>query len=109
MSLFIADRVKKAVFLWERCFMQITLTIPDNIAAQLGTNGIAARKILELAAVQGYGSGQFTSPQVQEMLGIDRFQLDGLLKAHGILFDYSPEELAEEVETIQRLQAARAA
>lgn len=89
--------------------MQITLTIPDTIAEQLGTNGIAARKILELAAVQGYESGEFTSPQIQEMLGIDRFELDGLLKAHGIFLEYSPEELAEEVETIQRLRAARAA
>jgi len=38
------------------------------------------------------------------MLGIDRFELDGLLKDHGIFLEYSPEELAEEVETVQRLQ-----
>ena len=41
------------------------------------------------------------------MLNVSRFELDGILKAHGVLFDYSPEELAEEIETIKSLHAAR--
>jgi hypothetical protein len=41
------------------------------------------------------------------MLGIDRFELDGVLKAHSVFFDYSAEELAEEMETIKSLHAAR--
>lgn len=89
--------------------MEITLTIPDSVAEQLqnGSNGQVARRLLELAALEGYKSGQFTAPQIQELLGLDRFELDGFLKAHGVLFDYAPQQLAREVATIQKLQAAR--
>jgi len=55
------DKLKSAAHVWEMRFMQITLTIPDAIAEQFGTNGIAARKILEFAAIQGYKSGKFAS------------------------------------------------
>lgn len=87
--------------------MEIILTVPDSVAEQLGNNGIAARRILEFAAVEAYRSGELTSPQIQEMLGIDRFELDGLLKAHGILFDYSPDQLEREMKTIERLMDRR--
>jgi hypothetical protein len=89
--------------------MEITLTIPDSVAEQLqdGSNGQVARRLLELAALEGYRSGQLTSPQIQEMLGLDRFALDGFLKAHGVLFDYPPEQLEREVATIRKLQVAR--
>jgi len=41
-----------------------------------------AQKLLELAGVEGYRSGVLTPSQAQEMLGLDRFQFDGVLKAH---------------------------
>lgn len=90
--------------------MEIVLTIPDNVAANLQNGGTKPilRRVLELIAVDGYKSGELTSPQVQEMLGIDRFELDGVLKAHGVFFDYTPEQLAREVETIRKLQETRA-
>ncbi len=91
--------------------MEITLTIPDNIAAEI-QNGSAtplSRRLLELAALEGYKSGILTLPQIQAMLGFEsRFELDGFLKAHGVLFDYSPEELAREEETSRWLFEARA-
>ena len=89
--------------------MEITLTIPDSVAEQLqnGSNAAVGRKLLELAALEGYKSGALTSPQIQEMLGIDRFELDGFLKSHGVLFEYSPEEVEEEFEAIRKFQAAR--
>lgn len=90
--------------------MEITLTIPDNIVPDLqnGSSTPLSRRLLEMAALEGYKSGEFTSPQVQAMLGFEsRFELDGFLKAHGVFFDYSPEEIAEEVERIKMLQAAR--
>lgn len=90
--------------------MEIVMTIPDDVAVQLqnGSNQPLAMRLLELAAIEGYKSGQFTLPQVQAMLGFDdRFELDGFLKAHDVLFDYSPEQLAREEETIKMLQAKR--
>jgi hypothetical protein len=91
--------------------MEITLTIPDNIAAEIqdGSATPLSRRLLELAALEGYKSGIFTLPQIQALLGFEsRFELDGFLKAHGVLFDYSPEELAREEETSRWLFEARA-
>jgi hypothetical protein len=42
--------------------MEILLNIPDNVAERLGGNGAAARKILELAAVEAYRSSDLSSP-----------------------------------------------
>jgi hypothetical protein len=90
--------------------MDIVLTIPDNVAAEIQNESATplSRQLLELAALEGYRSGLFTLPQIQAMLGFEsRFELDGFLKAHGILFEYSPEEIEEELETVQSLQKAR--
>lgn len=92
--------------------MEIILTIPDDIAStiQNGSPTPLPRRLLELAALEGYRSGVFTRPQIQAMLGFEsRFELDGFLKAHGVLFDYSPEEIEEEMETIRSLRKARSA
>ncbi|MGH9839448.1 MAG: UPF0175 family protein [Blastocatellia bacterium] len=90
--------------------MEVTLTIPDEVVAGIQNGGDVSvgRRLLEMAALEGYKSGLLTSPQVQIMLGLEsRFELDGFLKAHGVFFDYSPEEIAEELETIKTLQTAR--
>ncbi len=92
--------------------MEITLAIPDDIAVSLqnGSRESLSRSLLEMAALEGYKSGQFTRPQIQAMLGFEsRFDLDGFLKAHGVFFDYSDEQLAREVETIRQLREQRAA
>jgi len=82
----------------------ITINIPDDITERLQERfGDLSRWFLELLAVHLHKSGQLTSPQAQEMLGIDRFELDGVLKAYGVLFDYSPEQLAREEETSRKL------
>jgi len=91
--------------------MEIILTIPDSIAIELqnGSTTPLSRRLLELAALEGYKSGVFTRPQIQAMLGFEsRFELDGFLKAHGVLFDYSAEELAREEETSRMLFEAQA-
>lgn len=68
-----------------------------------------SRRLLEMAALEGFKSGQLTSAQLQQMLGFEsRFEVDGFLKERGVFFDYSAEELAHEEETSQRLFATRA-
>jgi hypothetical protein len=89
--------------------MEIVLNIPDNVIERLGGNGAVARKVLELIAIGAYRSGELTSPQIQEMLGVDRFELDGLLKAHKVFLEYSPEQLEREMETIENLKTTCAA
>ncbi len=90
--------------------MEITLTIPDYIVPDLqnGSSTPLPLRLLEMAALEDYKSGEFTLPQVQAMLGFEsRFELDGSLKANDVMLDSSPEEIAGELATIKILQAAR--
>jgi len=89
--------------------MEIVLNIPDDLRAEAlhDKNGSGVLRLLEHIGVELYKTDAITKPQLEELLGIDRFELDGVLKAHGVFFDYSPEQLEREVETIKMLQAAR--
>ncbi len=90
--------------------MEVRVMLPDDVAASLQSLGDLSRRVLESLAIEGARAGTLTPYQVQRMLGFsNRFEVDGFLKSHGVLFDYSPEELAREMETIRRLQQARAA
>ena len=81
--------------------MQVTITIPDDVAALLQNGGgDISRKILELAAIQGYLSEELTTYDVQKMLGIEsRFEVDAFYKAHGVRRDYTLEDLEREQTT----------
>jgi len=88
--------------------VQVQLNIPEEIAARIQNGGDLSRRLLEMAALEGFKSGQLTTAQLQQMLGFEsRFDVDGFLKAHGVFFDYSPEELAHEEETSRLLFAKR--
>lgn len=81
--------------------MEITLTIPDEIAPDLKNGGARtlSRRALELLALDGYKSGELTEHQVKVMLGFeDRFDVDAFLKEHGIYYDH----------TIQDMETSRA-
>jgi hypothetical protein len=91
--------------------MELTITIPDEVAtvAQNGDDEQSVRRLLEYIGVELYKAAIITGPQLQELLGLEsRFELDGVLKVHGLLFNYTPEQLAREVETIQRLKNSNA-
>lgn len=78
--------------------MEVTLTIPDNIAPVLVRNGNdLPRSILEMAALEAYRGGQLTTFQLRELLGLSRMEIDGFLKEHGIYLDYTIEDLEEDI------------
>ena len=88
--------------------MEVLVIIPDDVAASLQSRGDIPRQILESLAIDGIKAGKLTAYQVQKMLGfVSRFEVDGFLKERGVFFDYSPEDLQQELETIQRLNEAR--
>ncbi|MGH9852134.1 MAG: UPF0175 family protein [Blastocatellia bacterium] len=67
--------------------MEIQLTIPDEIAAELqnGSNTSLSRRLLELVAIKLYEADLVTSRQVQEMLGFEsREELFAFFKAHDV-------------------------
>ena len=95
------DRVKESGIV-----LKEILNIPDDIAARLQPNdGDISRRLLEMAALEGYRSGELTAYQVQQMLGLQtRMEVDDFLKRHEVYPGYSDEELAHEAETSRRIK-----
>ncbi len=89
--------------------MEITLNIPDDVReeVQRGQNGGGVRHLLEYIGVELYKASVITGPQLRQMLDLERFELDGVLKSHNVFIDYSPEELSREEETSRMLFASQ--
>ena len=84
--------------------MDVTLRIPDAIAAHLTEGGEdLSRRALEAFALEELRAGRITEPELGEMLGLARIQIDGFLKSHGIFQDYSLEDFERERESLESL------
>jgi len=86
--------------------MEITLTIPDEVAPKLENGGVKklSRRALELLALDGYRSGELTEYQVKLMLGFDdRFEVDAFLKKHGAYYDDTLEDLEASRNALEEL------
>jgi predicted glycoside hydrolase/deacetylase ChbG (UPF0249 family) len=77
--------------LWYRRAAGVNLTfqIPDELARDLAAaGGDLSRRALEAFALEEYKSERLTRPAMRRMLGFaTRGQLDGFLKAHGVVED----------------------
>ena len=90
--------------------MQITVTLPDDLAAPLLPDGQdPARTALEALALEAYRQRRITGYQLRTLLGIpSRYELDGFLKQHEV-YDYTIEDLDQDLATIQNLNEKRKA
>ena len=85
--------------MWARVYpraMQVTVTIPDDLASQLIPAGQdPARAVLGDALVQAYRENRISGHQLMTALGIGtRYELDGFLKARQVWIEYTPEQMA---------------
>jgi hypothetical protein len=87
--------------------MEVRIQIPDDVAAQIQTNGgDLPRSVLEAYALEGYKSGQLSAYQVQEILGFETpMEVDGFLKSHGVYLDYTEQDLEEDAATSRRVSS----
>jgi hypothetical protein len=81
--------------------MHVTLELPDDLAGRLASDGISLeRAALEAIAVEGVRSGKLTTAQARRLLGISsRYEMDGFLKAHGVLLPLTLEDVRRDTET----------
>ena len=88
--------------------MQITVTLPDDLAALLlPDDQEPARSSLEALALEAYRQRRITGYQLRTLLGIaSRYELDGFLKQHGV-YDYTIEDLDRDLATIHELSEKR--
>ena len=85
--------------------MDVTVHIPDDLAGPLKASaGDLSRRALEGLALEEFKSGHLTKAQLRRLLGFEtRYELDGFLKAHGILTNVTAEDVRQDVQTLQRL------
>jgi predicted HTH domain antitoxin len=90
--------------------MQVTVTIPDDLAAQLTAAGKdPARAALEALAIEGYRAGRLSENEVRVMLGYEtRMQVHALLKEHDVYLNYSMSDLEQDIRASDELYAMRA-
>ena len=77
--------------------MQVSLTIPDDVAAELEPGGAdLGRRALEALAIEGYRAEALSLGQVAEMLGLSINEADGFLKARGVALLVPLEDFARD-------------
>ena len=88
--------------------MQITVTLPDELAALLLPSGQdPARAALEAIGLEAYRQRRITGYQLRMLLGItSRYELDGFLKEHQV-FDYTIEDFEQDLATNRELHDKR--
>jgi hypothetical protein len=90
--------------------VEVTLTIPDDLAAQMTADGKEpSQAALEALALEGYRSDRLSEAEIRRMLGFEtRMEVHAFLKEHGVYLHYSPADLEEDRETARILFADRA-
>jgi hypothetical protein len=84
--------------------MNVTLPIPDDLAARLGEAGDVSRRALEAFAADEYRAGRLSHPELRSLLGFaTHAELDGFLKARGVFEDYTQPDLDRERQTLDQL------
>jgi len=88
--------------------MEITITLPDDLAALLLPPGEKpTRAALEAIALEAYRQRRINGYQLRVLLGIrSRFELDAFLKQHEV-YDYSIEDFEKDLATIQKFEEKR--
>ena len=83
--------------------MKITVELPDDVAQRPDPG----RQALEALAIEGYRSGALTHYQASQLLQVSRLEFDALLKSRNIEeHAYDVEDLEQDLETLDRLEAS---
>jgi hypothetical protein len=85
--------------------MNVTFEIPTEIEEVLlsaGTDPSHAAK--ESLLVELYRERRITQRQLGQALGLNRYEVDGVLKRHNILLDLSLEDFNAEVASLREVE-----
>jgi hypothetical protein len=89
--------------------MQITLDIPDDLAAHAIPEGQEpSRAALEAIALNGYRSWRLTESEVRRLLGFaTRMQVHQFLASHNVDLQYTEEFMLLDIAASDKLTAQR--
>lgn len=80
--------------------MDVHLEVPEELARRLASDATGlARAALEALAAEGVRSGKLSVFEARTLLGIQsRYEMDGILKAHGVFLDQTADDVAKDAE-----------
>jgi len=86
--------------------MQISVTLPDDIAQRLQQQwGNLPNHIMEMLVVQAYRSEAITRAEVGQLLGISsRFEVDAFLKQANAYLHYDEADFEQDMKTMENLR-----
>lgn len=65
--------------------MEVTLSIPDDVAKRLlATGGDVTRRLLEALSLEGYREQTLTLYEISQMLGLSRVEAEDFLGRHNV-------------------------
>jgi predicted HTH domain antitoxin len=83
--------------------MQVTVTLPDEIAQQLGCAAEIPRRILEAVVLQCYLTEEISLGRVAELLGLSRFETETFLDHHNARLPFTRLMLDEDRLNLTKL------
>ena len=84
--------------------MNLTVHLPDDLAARLAADGAdLERRALEAFGCEEYRAGRLAKPELRRLLGLGtRGELDRILKAHCIDDSITREEFDRQLRDLER-------
>ena len=94
---------------WYPFHVQITLDIPDQLAAQLASGSKdLSREALEALALEGYRTERLSESEIRQLLGFEtRMEVHAFLKDHGAYLHYSLDDMERDRKTARLMRAKR--
>jgi hypothetical protein len=84
--------------------MDVTIHIPDDLAARLEAGGDLSRRALEALAVEEFRSGRLMQSELRRLLGLPTRQaLDAFLKAHAVYIPYTVADLDRDRDDLRSI------
>ncbi|HVS72008.1 MAG TPA: UPF0175 family protein [Phycisphaerae bacterium] len=89
--------------------MQLTLTLnlPPDLEARVRANiGDPQADAAEAYAVDLYRRGVLSHYELSQLLKLDRFETDGVLKRHDVMIEMTPQRFQEELADLRKIAAS---
>jgi hypothetical protein len=85
--------------------MEVTVHIPDDLAALLSANGSdLSRRALEALVAEEFRLGHLNKPDLRRLLGFETsYEIDGFLKAHCVYEDFTVEDFERDLADLKSL------
>ncbi|MGE3311317.1 MAG: UPF0175 family protein [Limisphaerales bacterium] len=84
--------------------MEVTVQLPDELAALLPRGGSWSRELLESYVVEAHRQDKLSRYQVSQILGLDRWQTEDFLASRDAIRPYDLADLAVDRATLESLR-----